>query len=66
MLKFMCRDTGDTSIKVSCCVEPSWCFKNSYFDAIMYQNSSAPTISIKKAIWPENDDKLKSGASDVG
>ena len=33
MLVFMCRDPGDTTSKVSCCVEPSYCFKNSDFDA---------------------------------
>ena len=33
MLVFMCRDPGDTTSKVSCCVEPSYCFKNRYFDA---------------------------------
>ena len=31
---FMCRDPGDTTSKVSCCIEPSSCFKNSNFDAI--------------------------------
>ena len=30
----MCRDPGDTTSKVLCCVEPSYCFKNSDFDAI--------------------------------
>ena len=34
MLMFMCRDPGDTTSKVSCCVEPSYCFKNRDFDAI--------------------------------
>ena len=29
----MCRDPGDTTNKVSCCVEPSYYFKNSNFDA---------------------------------
>ena len=33
MLVFMCRDPGDTTSKVSCCVESSWCFKNRDFDA---------------------------------
>ena len=28
VLVFMCRDSGDTTSKVSCCVEPSYCFKN--------------------------------------
>ena len=27
MLVFMCRDPGDTTSKVSCCVETSYCFK---------------------------------------
>ena len=35
MLMFMCRDPGDTMSKVSCYVEPSYCFKNSDFDAIV-------------------------------
>ena len=35
MLMFTCRDPGDTTSKVSCCVEPSLCFKNSDFDAIV-------------------------------
>ena len=35
MLVFMCRDPGDTTRKVSCCIEPSRCFKNSGFDAIV-------------------------------
>ena len=30
---FACHD-GDAISKVSCCVEPSWCSKNSDFDAI--------------------------------
>ena len=34
MLVFMCRDPGDAISKVSRCVEPSYCFKNSYFDTI--------------------------------
>ena len=27
MVVLMCRDPGDATSKVSCCVEPSWCFK---------------------------------------
>ena len=34
MLVFMCRDPGDSTSKVSCCVEPSYCFKTSDFDAL--------------------------------
>ena len=33
MLVFMCRDPGDATSKVSCCVE-IYCFKNRDFDAI--------------------------------
>ena len=33
MLVFMCRDPGDATSKVSCCVEPSYGFKNRDFDA---------------------------------
>ena len=35
MLVFMCSDPGDTTSKVSCCVETSYCFKNKDFDAIV-------------------------------
>ena len=35
MLVFMCRDPGNTTSKVSCCVEPSQCFKNSILNAIV-------------------------------
>ena len=34
MLVFMCRDPGDTTSKVSCCVQTSYCFKNRDFGAI--------------------------------
>ena len=48
VLVFMCRDPGDTTSKVSCCVEPSLCFKNSDFDA-----------SVKVPLHPiENDTKV--------
>ena len=29
---FMCRDPGDTTSKVSCCVQTSYCFKNRDFE----------------------------------
>ena len=35
MLVFMCRDPGDATSKVSCCVQTSYCFKNRDFDAIV-------------------------------
>ena len=35
MLVFMCRDPGDATSKVSCCVQTSYCFKNRDFDAII-------------------------------
>ena len=40
MLAFMCTDPYDTTSKVSCCVEPSWCFKNSDFDASNLKSAS--------------------------
>ena len=33
MLVFMCRDPGDATSKVSCCVQTSYCFKHRDFDA---------------------------------
>ena len=33
VLVFMCRDPGDATSKVLCCVETSYCFKNRDFDA---------------------------------
>ena len=48
MLVFMCRDPGDTTSKVSCCVEPSYCFKNSDFDV------SARRTPLKISL-PENE-----------
>ena len=33
VLVFMCRDPGDATSKVSCCVQTSYCFKNRDFDA---------------------------------
>ena len=39
----MCRDPGDTTSKVSCRVEPSYCFKNNDFDAIAKSACSTPT-----------------------
>ena len=35
VLVFMCRDPGDATSKVSCCVETSYCFKTRDFDAIL-------------------------------
>ena len=35
VLVFMCRDPGDATSKVSCCVESSYCFKNRDLDAIV-------------------------------
>ena len=35
MLVFMCRDPGDATSKVSCCVESSYCFKIRDFDAVV-------------------------------
>ena len=46
MLKFICRDPGDTTSKVLCCVEPSQCFKNSDFDADIVFAPSTPVKMI--------------------
>ena len=35
MLVFMSRESGDATSKVSCCVQTSYCFKTSNFDAIV-------------------------------
>ena len=35
VLVFMCRDPGDATSKVSCCVQTSYCFKYGDFDAIV-------------------------------
>ena len=35
VLVFMCRDPGDATSKVSCCVQTSYCFKNRDLDAIV-------------------------------
>ena len=58
MLVFMCRDPGDTTSKVSCCVESSYCFKNSDFDAI----ANLPlALSLKMSLTQnENTVNLKS------
>ena len=53
MLAFMCRDPADTMSKVSCCVEPSWCFKNSNFDAT-YERTSACSTPFKISL-PKNE-----------
>ena len=55
VLVFMCRDPGDTTSKVSCCVESSQCFKNS--------KKKCPYLSHWKWIWAENENTvdLKSG-----
>ena len=57
MLQFMCRDPGDTTSKVSCCVEPSQSFKNSDFDA-----SVKVPLALRKLAWPKNMVNLKSAS----
>ena len=42
VLVFMCRDPGDATSKVSCCVETSYCFNNRDFDAIIEFARSTP------------------------
>ena len=54
MLVFTCRDPGDTTRKVSCCVEPSYFFKNSDFDTIVKNACSTPTeneFDLKTKTW---------------
>ena len=36
------RDPGDATSKVSCCVQTSYCFKNSDFDAIVKVPEALP------------------------
>ena len=52
VLVFMCRDPGDATSKVSCCVEPSYGFKNRDFDALT-ENELDPkiknTVNLKSA-----------------
>ena len=47
LLVFMCRDPGDATSKVSCCVETSYCFKNRDFDAIVKKNEFDPKTKIR-------------------
>ena len=49
VLVFMCRDPGDATSKVSCCVETSYCFENRDFDAIVKVPIAMPLkISLPK------------------
>ena len=50
----MCGDPGDTASKVSCCVEPSKCFKMKFeiFEILML-SLICPKHSHLKRIWPE-------------
>ena len=48
MLVFMCRDPGDTTSKVSCCVEPSLYFEHSDFDASVECPSTPLKMSLPK------------------
>jgi len=51
----MCRGPSDTSNTVLCFVEPSYCFKNSDFDAIIevpYMHFHSKGILPKTKIWP--------------
>ena len=51
VLVFMCRDPGDATSKVSCCVETSYCFKHRDFNASV-KVAVAPHW---KWVWPENE-----------
>ena len=49
VLVFMCRNPGDATSKVSCCVETSYWFKNRDFDAIVKEPVALPLkISLPK------------------
>ena len=54
VLVFMCRDPGDATSKVSCCVQTSYCFKNRDFDA----NIKVPVALPLKWVWPENENTV--------
>ena len=54
MLVFMCGDPGDTTGKVSCCVKPSYCFKNSDF----YASIRVPAALPLKMSLPENKTRV--------
>ena len=47
----MCRDPGDATSKVSCCVQPSYCFKYRDFDAIV----KVPVALPLKISLPKNE-----------
>ena len=53
VLVFMCRDPGDTTSKVSCCVETSYCFKDKDVDATIIFAPGTPIeneFDLKKKI----------------
>ena len=51
MLVFMCRDPGDATSTVSCCVQTSYFFLNRDFDAIV----KVPVALPLKMSLPENE-----------
>ena len=62
MLVFMCKDPGETTSKVSCCVQTSYCFKYRDFCAIV----KVPVALPLKMSLPENETTINlKGASFV-
>ena len=53
-LVFMSRDPGDTTSKVSCCVELSYCFENRDFGASV----KVPVVLLLKISLPEDETTL--------
>ena len=54
VLVFMCRDPGDATSKVSCCVETSYRFKNTDFDAIVKVPVALPLKMTRKRKYGES------------
>ena len=50
VLVFMCRDPGDATSTVSCCVQTSYCFKYTDFHVIV----KVPHALHWRWVWPEN------------
>ena len=57
----MCRDPGDATSKVSCCVETSYCFKYIVFDAIIKVPLALP-LKMSLTRKPKNTVNRKSAS----
>ena len=58
----MCRDPGDATSKVSCCVETSYCFKHRDFDAIAKVPVALPLKMMSSRLDNKNTVNLKSAS----